>query len=104
MMESLSKLVFAGLGALCMTRERAEKIFEECVRRGETEKEHRSKFVQDLMDAAERARQDTEKLIAEQVERVVSKMNLPTREDFARLEEKLDRLGGQDSEAPPRHT
>ncbi len=95
MMESLSRFMCAGLGALTMTRERAEKLYEEFVQRGEVEKDKRSKFVQDLMDAAEQARKDTEKLVADQVDRVVGRMNLATREDMARLEEKLDQLAGQ---------
>lgn len=94
MMENVSKVLLAGLGALSMTRERAESIFEECVHRGQAEKENRSRFVQDLMDAADKARQDTEKVVAEQVDRVISRMNLATRDDIARLEEKLDKVTG----------
>jgi len=94
MFEGLSKLMFAGLGALNMSRERAEKFIDECVRRGQVAKEHRSKLVQDMIDAAEETRRDMEKLVAEQMARAVAKMNLATREDIDRLERKLDELGG----------
>jgi len=94
MFEGLSKLMFAGLGALNMSRERAEKFIDECVRRGQVAKEHRSNLVQDMIDAAEETRRDMEKLVAEQMARAVAKMNLATREDIDRLERKLDELGG----------
>ncbi len=96
MTESLSKLMYAGIGALNMTRQRAEKIFEELVQRGQAEREHHSKFVQDMMDAADKTRKDLEKLVTEQVSCILSTMNIPTRKDFARLEEKIDRAGKQD--------
>jgi len=91
-MEGLTKLMFAGLGALSMTREKAEKMIDECIHRGQVEKEKRSQLLKDIMDAAEKARKDTEKLVAEQVQRFVTQMNLPTLEDLKRLEEKVDQL------------
>ena len=35
MFETLDKMMLAGLGALSMTRERAEKLFDEYVKKGE---------------------------------------------------------------------
>jgi polyhydroxyalkanoate synthesis regulator phasin len=90
MFETLDKLMLAGLGAMSMTRERAEKIFDEYVQRGQVAKDARSGFVKDLMDSAERARADMEKLVAEQVRKTMINMDLPTREDIARLEAKID--------------
>jgi len=94
MFEGVSKLMFAGLGALSISRERAEKFIDECVHRGQVAKEHRSKLVQDMIDAATETRRDMEKLVGEQVARAVAKMNLATRDDIERLEKKLDKFGG----------
>ncbi len=92
MLESLDKMMLAGLGALSMTREKAEKIFEEYVRRGQAEKEARSGFVKEILDSAERARTELEKVVDRQVEKTIRRLDLPSREDLQRLEEKLDRL------------
>ena len=92
MFEALDKLVLAGLGAMSMTRERAEKIFDEYVQRGQAEKAARSGFVKEVMDTAAKTRQDLEKLVSEQVDRAVGKLRLATREDLQRVEEKLDQL------------
>lgn len=92
MFETMDKLMLAGLGAISMTRERAEKIFDEYVSRGKAEKQGRAGFVKEIVDAAEKTRNDFEKLIAEQMHKTVDKLNLATRDDIKRLEEKLDRL------------
>jgi polyhydroxyalkanoate synthesis regulator phasin len=92
MFETLDKMMLAGLGAISMTRERAEKIFDEYVSRGKLEKESRTGFVKAIMDAADKNRAELEKLIAKQVRETVEHLNLPTRDDLERLEQKIDKL------------
>ena len=92
MFETFDRMMFAGLGALSMTRQRAEEIFEECVKRGQTVQENKSRFIKDLMDSAEKTRQDFEKMLAEQVHKGVAKMQVATQQDVQRLEQKLDAL------------
>ena len=97
MFETLDKMMLAGLGAISMTRERAEKIFDEYVSRGKVEKESRSGFIKAVMDAADKNRKELEKLIAKQIRETVEHLNLPTREDIERLEKKLDKLSKKGS-------
>ena len=92
MFEALDKLMLAGLGAVSMTRERAEKIFDEYVSRGKVEKEARTGFVKEVMDTAEKTRKDLERLISDQVHKTVDQLEFATRDDIKRLEEKLDQL------------
>ena len=92
MFESLDKLMLAGLGAISMTRERAEKIFEEYVQRGQIEKDRRTGFVRDVMDAAAKTRKELEDLVGKQVQETLTRLDMPRREDLARLEAKLDEL------------
>jgi len=92
MFESLDKMMLAGLGALSMTRERAEKLFDEYVSRGQAEKESRSGFVKEVMDSADRTRCELEKMISDQVQETVTTLHLASQEDIDRLEKKLDQL------------
>ena len=92
MLEPVEKLLLAGLGALSMTRERAEKIFDEYVHRGQAEKDSRSGFVKELLQSAEKTRKDLEEMISERVREAVGKLNLASREDIERVENKLDEL------------
>lgn len=92
MFETLDKLMLAGLGMTSMTKEKAEKIFDEYVNRGKIEKENKTGFVKDLMDRAEENRKEMEKTISEQVNKTVKKFDLATKEDIKKLEAKIDKL------------
>ena len=92
MFETLDKMMLAGLGAISMTREKAEKIFDDYVSRGKVEKESRTGFIKDIMDTAEKNRKDLENLISKQVRETMEHLSLPTREDIERLEQKIDKL------------
>jgi polyhydroxyalkanoate synthesis regulator phasin len=92
MFETLDKLMMAGLGALTMTRERAEKLFDEYVSKGQAEREARSGFVKEVMDGAEKTRAEFEKLVSNQVRQTVSTLQLASRDDLQRIEQKLDQL------------
>lgn len=97
MFETLDKMMLAGLGAISMTRDRADKIFDDYVSRGKLEKESRTGFTKALMDAADKNRAELEKLVAKQVREAMETLNLPTREDVQRLEQKVDELLSRES-------
>ena len=92
MFETLDKMMLAGLGAVSMTRERAEQMFDEYVNKGQAERDNRSGFVKEVMDSAERTRSELEKMISKQVQETVTTLHLATQEDIKRIEEKLDQL------------
>ncbi len=92
MFETLDKMMLAGLGAVSMTRERAEQMFDEYVNKGHAERDSRSGFVKEVMDSAERTRSELEKMISKQVQETVTTLHLATQEDIQRIEEKLDQL------------
>jgi polyhydroxyalkanoate synthesis regulator phasin len=92
MFETLDKLMLAGLGALTMTRERAETMFDEYVSKGQAARETRSGFVKDVMDSADRTRAELQRLVADQVRQTISSMHLATKDDVERLERKIDQL------------
>lgn len=54
MFETLDKLMMAGMGAMSMTKEKAEKIFDEAVKKGMAEKEHKQGFVKEMLDSTKR--------------------------------------------------
>ena len=92
MFETLDKMMMAGLGALSMTREHAEQMFDEAVSKGKAAKDSRSGFVKEVMDSADKTRSELEKMISEQVQKTVTNLHLATQEDVQRIEQKLDEL------------
>jgi poly(hydroxyalkanoate) granule-associated protein len=92
MFETIDKMFLAGLGAMSMTKEHAEKIFDEYVARGKVEKEQKQGFVKDIMEHAKKTKEDLEKVVSEQVKKGMSSLAVATKDDVKRLEEKLDQL------------
>jgi polyhydroxyalkanoate synthesis regulator phasin len=92
MFETLDKMMLAGLGALTMTRERAEKMFDEYVSKGQAAKEARTGFVKEVMDGAEKTRLELQRLVSDQVRQTINNLHLATSDDIQRLELKIDQL------------
>jgi polyhydroxyalkanoate synthesis regulator phasin len=92
MFEALDKLFLAGLGAVSMTKEKAEQIFDEYVKKGEAQRGNKNGFVKELLETAEKARADMEKLISEQVKKAIAANPIATKEDIKRIEQKLDKI------------
>jgi len=100
MFETLDKLMLAGLGALTMTRERAEKMFDEYVSRGQAAKEARTGFVKEVMDGAEKTRLELQRLVSDQVRQTVNSLHVATKDDLQRIEQKIDQLLSQKASEP----
>jgi polyhydroxyalkanoate synthesis regulator phasin len=92
MFEKMDKLMLAGLGALSMSKEKAEKIFDEYVEKGKAEHADKSGFVKEMMNSAEKTRGEFEKMISKQIHETVDKLNLATKEDVKKVEKKVDKL------------
>jgi len=97
MFETLDKMMLAGLGALTMTRERAEKMFDEYVSKGQAAKEARTGFVKEVMDGAEKTRLELQRLVSDQVRQTINNLHLATSDDIQRLELKIDQLLAQNA-------
>lgn len=92
MLETMNKLMLAGIGAIEMTREMAEQILDDLAKRGQAAGAGRSAAVQDLMDSAQARRNEFREFISRQVRDAIGRLNLASRDDIARLESKLDKL------------
>jgi len=92
MSDLIKKTILVGLGALVLTREKAEKLAKDLVKRGELAKTEEAKFVKDLMKKAEKGRVEAEKRIEKIVEKTLIKLNIPTRKELDALKAKIDKL------------
>ena len=88
----LKQTVLAGLGLLSLSREKAEEITKDLIKRGELAESEESKFIKDLMERAEKDKKVIEEKVEEKVEKILTKMNIPTRKEFESLIEKVDKL------------
>ncbi|BCV21079.1 phasin family protein [Moorella sp. Hama-1] len=92
-MKELVRKAFAlGWGALALTREAVEKLADELVKKGEMGQGEARELVNDLLERGKKEREEAQKVIRQEMERVLGELNLPSRDDLLRLEEKVDRL------------
>ncbi len=92
MPELIKKAILASLGVLSLTREKAKKLAEDLVKRGELAKTEESEFVKDLITQVEKSKVEVEKKIEKIVEKTLKKLNIPTRKELDTLKAKVDKL------------
>ena len=92
MRDLIEKGFLIGLGALTLTRERAQAIVDDLVKRGEARREEARDLVDRLVKRGEEERAGLRKLVRTEVEDAMAGMNLATRKDLEALSQKIDEL------------
>ena len=92
MSDLIKSVVLASLGVLSLTREKAENLAKDLIRKGELSETEEAKFVKDLMKKAEKAGGEIEEKIEKTVGKTLKKLNIPTRKDLDEIKQKLDKL------------
>jgi len=90
------KMFLSGLGIVSLTKERANEIAQELIKKGELSQSESKEFVLDLMDKAEK---EKDKLIEEkikpEIDKSLEKMNFASKKCVDNLEKKIDDLGNK---------
>lgn len=92
MKELLKNVVYAGIGAAFLTRDKIEDIRGELVTKGKLTKDEGKEFVDDLVKKSESAKDQLELWLTRQVEDRVKQLNLATTDDVADLRRKIEEL------------
>jgi len=92
MIDLVKKGILLGLGAAELTREKAETLVDELIKRGELAQKERTSAIEELFDHARRAQDELLGRVRGAVERTVAELGLPTKADLAKLEERLAAL------------
>ena len=98
-MSILKNTVLASIGAFQVTREKAEKIVDELIKKGELAKSERKKAIMELLDKAEKSTASLRERVAKETEKVhqsvskaVKDLKLVKQADLKKLENKIDKL------------
>jgi polyhydroxyalkanoate synthesis regulator phasin len=91
-MDAVRKAMLLGLGALNLTREKAEELIDDLVKRGEMSGNERAAMVEELLKGVERQKNELEGKVAVSVKKVMKDMRLPEKEDFQSIVKRLDRI------------
>ncbi len=86
------KTLLAGLGLFDLTREKAEKIVDDLVKRGELAKGEKAAAVKELLKGHDERMKKLKEKIDEQVEKVTKKIKGVEKKDFEELSQRLEDL------------
>lgn len=94
--ETTRKVLLAGVGAVALAQDEAEAFVNRLVERGEIAEKEGRQLIKDMMEKRKKKAEDTvEKTESEldaRVERVLQRMNIPTRKDINALSRQITAL------------
>ena len=91
-MDIFKKSILFGLGVFDLTREKAEKIVDEMIKRGEMSQSDKAKAVKELLKGHDERMKKLKTKIDESVEKVTAKVKGKEKEELAKLHKKIDEL------------
>jgi polyhydroxyalkanoate synthesis regulator phasin len=86
------KAINLGLGAISLTKEKAENFIDEMVERGEISKEDARQTLEDVMKMGEEHREEVRSMIREEIESWKTKFGVVSRADYEKLEQRIAEL------------
>lgn len=92
MLNLVKKVMLTGVGLAVMTKEKAEELGRELVKKGEITEKEGKEFVEEILKKSEDARKDFEKKVEESVKKVLAKLDVVTKKDFNKLVERVAAL------------
>jgi len=92
MKEMLKNLVYAGIGAAFLTKEKIEELKGDLIEKGKMSQEEGKQFVDDLLRKSEKAKDQLDLWINKRVEDRIQQLNLATKDEIAELRRKIEEL------------
>ena len=92
MKEMLKNVVYAGIGAAFLTKEKIEELKGDLVEKGKISQEEGKQFVDDLLRKSEKAKDQLDLWINKRVEDRVNQLNLATKDELAELQRKIEEM------------
>jgi polyhydroxyalkanoate synthesis regulator phasin len=92
-MSILKKMVLLGVGAATVTKEKAEEIAEELIKRGEVASGEKAKVIDEIQQKAQAATTEIRKMVDERVEALSKKFRWL--DDMRKLQGQVQELNGR---------
>jgi len=89
-MDTMKKAMYLGLGALSITKEKAEAFVDDLVKRGKMSEKDRDATVEKLLEGGEKQEGLIEEQVFSLVQRVMAGMGIPTQKDLKSILNRLD--------------
>jgi len=92
MVELIKKTLLAGVGLAALSKEKAEELAREIASATQTTGEKGKEFVDEVVARSARARKDLEETVQRYVTEQLKRLNLPTKDDIAALNARIEEL------------
>jgi polyhydroxyalkanoate synthesis regulator phasin len=89
MSDLLKKAISLGLGITAVSREKVQQFVDEMVVKGELGKSEAKDVVNRLIDRGEEHRLELRQIVHDQVQKILSELDVATKQDLRDLEQKL---------------
>ena len=91
-MDILRKAIFLGLGAITITREKAEAFVDELIKKGEVASAERYTAIDKLLKEADAQQRQFQDKVNAAVQKTIAEIGLPTKKDWDEVKEALKRI------------
>ena len=88
-MGRIKKAMLLGLGLISLTKEKAEEIVDDLIKRGEVSREERFKTVDKLLREAEKKEEELTGKINETVQKTITQIGLVSKKDLEAISKRL---------------
>ena len=92
MKEMLKNVLYTGLGAAFLTKEKIEELRKDLIEKGKLSQDEGKLFVDDLIRKSEKAKDQLDLWINKRVEDRINQLNLATKDEIAELRRKIEEL------------
>ncbi|RKX61964.1 MAG: hypothetical protein DRP41_07790 [Thermodesulfobacteriota bacterium] len=92
MLEWIKKGFYTSLGLGLITKEKAEELAKEMIRKGQLSEKEGHRFVEELLKKSEEAQQELENKVEALVAQTFKKLDIPTRKEFQAISQQLSNL------------
>lgn len=88
-MHRIKKAMLLGLGLISLTKEKAEEIVDDLIKRGSVSREERFKMVDKLLREAEKKEEELTGKINEIVQNTITQVGLASKKDLEAISKRL---------------
>ncbi len=89
------ELLYAGIGLAAMTREKAEEVVTELIKKGELSADEGKDVLNNLLDRMQEERKKMLVKLQEQTENIISSMDLVKKEELEAVKQRVEELEKQ---------
>ena len=90
--EAARKVLLAGIGVAALAQDEIEEFVNRMVERGEIAERDGKNLVREVMDKRKKSKLQAEDEITRRIEKILDRMNIPTKSDIDTLGEKIAAL------------